>query len=238
MNSSNISNFTFFGLIVLLWGFEHASSMCFKSIISFGDSLADTGNLLHLSPPDALPIAALPPYGQTYFNHPTGRFSDGRLIIDFIGSYRSPPPIYVKFIYLLKTRFIWILSPAQAYGLPLVRPFYGGKNPSGGDFGGGVNFAVAASTALPDSFFAKHGVQIPHANVSLEAQLSWFRQQFLPTLCLQPASKDISAFFFWKKTRYEHFNFTGKTSKLILDKIITFFGPNLDQFKKSPILIK
>ncbi|KAH6792990.1 GDSL-like Lipase/Acylhydrolase superfamily protein [Perilla frutescens var. hirtella] len=156
-SSSATTIFTCFILIVLLVRSKQASSACFKSIISFGDSLADTGNLLRLSPPDSPP----PPYGETYFHHPTGRFSDGRLIIDFI---------------------------AEAYGLPLVPPFYGGKNLSSGGFDGGVNFAVAGSTALPDSFFALHGVQIPQRNVSLEAELSWFKRKFLPTFCQQPAA--------------------------------------------------
>jgi phospholipase/lecithinase/hemolysin len=57
----------------------------FKSIISFGDSITDTGNLLGLSSPNDLPESAFPPYGETFFHHPSGRFSDGRLIIDFIG---------------------------------------------------------------------------------------------------------------------------------------------------------
>ncbi|KAF2552780.1 hypothetical protein F2Q68_00035045 [Brassica cretica] len=58
----------------------------FKSIISFGNSIADTGNLLGLSDPNDLPHVAFPPYGETFFNHSTGRFSNGRLIIDFIGT--------------------------------------------------------------------------------------------------------------------------------------------------------
>ena len=58
----------------------------FKSIISFGDSIADTGNLLGLSDPNHLPHVAFSPYGETFFHHPTGRFSNGRLIIDFIGN--------------------------------------------------------------------------------------------------------------------------------------------------------
>lgn len=58
----------------------------FRSIISFGDSIADTGNLLGLSDPNDLPHMAFPPYGETFFHHPTGRFSNGRLIIDFIGT--------------------------------------------------------------------------------------------------------------------------------------------------------
>ncbi|KAL7129894.1 hypothetical protein ABFS83_13G098300 [Erythranthe nasuta] len=125
---------------------------CFKSIISFGDSIADTGNLLHLSPPsNPPPNFASPPYGETYFHLPTGRFSDGRLIIDFI---------------------------AEELALPFTPPFH-----SGGNVSGGVNFAVGGATALPDPFFAKSGVQIPMANVSLLNQFNLFKQMFLPTLC-------------------------------------------------------
>ncbi|CAB4306597.1 unnamed protein product [Prunus armeniaca] len=56
---------------------------CFNSVISFGDSLTDTGNLYNSSPNRSLHYFQ-PPYGETYFHHPTGRCSDGRLIIDFI----------------------------------------------------------------------------------------------------------------------------------------------------------
>ncbi|KAG2278783.1 hypothetical protein Bca52824_061338 [Brassica carinata] len=58
----------------------------FKSIISFRDSIADKGNFLGLSDPNDLPHAAFRPYGDTFFHHPTGCFSNGRLIIDFIGT--------------------------------------------------------------------------------------------------------------------------------------------------------
>ncbi|KAG1346439.1 putative GDSL esterase/lipase [Cocos nucifera] len=57
---------------------------CYTSIFSFGDSLADTGNFLHYSSNNSGPVAQLP-YGKTYFHRATGRFSDGRLVIDFIG---------------------------------------------------------------------------------------------------------------------------------------------------------
>jgi hypothetical protein len=44
-----------------------------------GDSNSDTGTL------SAAFTALNSPYGDTYFHMPAGRFSDGRLIIDFIG---------------------------------------------------------------------------------------------------------------------------------------------------------
>lgn len=62
----------------------------YKSIISFGDSIADTGNYLRLSDVNHLPQAAFLPYGETFFQPPSGRYSDGRLIIDFIGTYFFP----------------------------------------------------------------------------------------------------------------------------------------------------
>ncbi|GLJ38026.1 hypothetical protein SUGI_0774200 [Cryptomeria japonica] len=60
---------------------------CKCAIYSFGDSLADTGNLL-ISAPGQL-IGRFP-YGET-LGYPTGRCSDGRLIIDFIAEALGQP---------------------------------------------------------------------------------------------------------------------------------------------------
>jgi hypothetical protein len=49
----------------------------------FGDSLFDAGNNNYLR--SAVGRANFWPYGETFFKHPTGRFSDGRIIPDFIG---------------------------------------------------------------------------------------------------------------------------------------------------------
>ncbi|KAI0491702.1 hypothetical protein KFK09_025962 [Dendrobium nobile] len=62
---------------------------CYTSIFSFGDSITDTGNLL-LSNGDNCLSGRLP-YGETFFGRPTGRFSDGRLIIDFIAEAMGIP---------------------------------------------------------------------------------------------------------------------------------------------------
>lgn len=72
--------------IIVLWSVTkidhaYASEECdFPAIFNFGDSNSDTGGLA-----SAFPAFLPPPYGETYFHEPAGRFSDGRLIIDFIG---------------------------------------------------------------------------------------------------------------------------------------------------------
>ena len=56
----------------------------FPAIFNFGASNSDTGGFAaSLFPPTA-------PYGETYFHMPVGRFSDGRLIIDFLGMFFQP----------------------------------------------------------------------------------------------------------------------------------------------------
>lgn len=52
----------------------------FPAIFNFGDSNSDTGGL------SASLIPTTPPYGETFFHMPAGRFCDGRLTIDFIGT--------------------------------------------------------------------------------------------------------------------------------------------------------
>lgn len=88
----------------------------FPAIFNFGDSNSDTGGLA------ASLIAPTPPYGETYFHIPVGRFSDGRLIIDFI---------------------------ANSFGLPYLSAYL---DSLGTNFSRGANFATAASTIrLPPS---------------------------------------------------------------------------------------
>ncbi|XXG90160.1 hypothetical protein AAC387_Pa12g1988 [Persea americana] len=117
----------------------------YKSIFSFGDSLADTGNYLHLRANDH-PRVGQSPYGQTYFHHPTGRFSDGRLVIDFI---------------------------AQAIGIPFLPPYF--ACPSDYDFRRGVNFAVGGATALDPEFFEERGIYV-ETNYSLGHQIDRFKR--------------------------------------------------------------
>ncbi|CAK8571402.1 unnamed protein product [Lathyrus sativus] len=61
-----------------------------KELFVFGDSYVDTGNT-----PKSKPGSWKQPYGITFPGKPAGRFSDGRVLTDFIAKYlglRSPIP--------------------------------------------------------------------------------------------------------------------------------------------------
>jgi hypothetical protein len=62
----------------------------YGSIFSFGDSFADTGNDVVVFAANSLanPSSRLP-YGMTFFGYPTGRNSNGRLIVGFVGKQAS-----------------------------------------------------------------------------------------------------------------------------------------------------
>nr|GLL24173.1 GDSL esterase/lipase At1g28590-like [Ipomoea trifida] len=134
---------------------------CYKAIVSFGDSVTDTGNLIHNSKllSNGFVKSSVPPYGETFFRYPTGRYSDGRLIIDFI---------------------------AQSMGLPFVQPYFGGGSNGDRSFVEGVNFAVAGATAMNISFFTERGIINSATNVSLGNELDWFKQM-LSSFCHTPS---------------------------------------------------
>ncbi|KAK9934623.1 hypothetical protein M0R45_021760 [Rubus argutus] len=78
-----------FGLVIwatmLLSRSTGLRSCSFPAIFNFGDSNSDTGGL------SAAFGQAPYPNGETFFRTPSGRYSDGRLIIDFIAeSLRLP----------------------------------------------------------------------------------------------------------------------------------------------------
>ncbi|KQK08977.1 hypothetical protein BRADI_2g45220v3 [Brachypodium distachyon] len=122
-----------------------ADSACYPRVFSFGDSLADTGNYRFVYADDSREPALRPPYGETFFHNATGRFSNGRLVVDFI---------------------------AEALGLPFVRPYWSGS--SAEDFAFGANFAVGGASALSAEFFRKRGVPAAD-NVHLDMEMGWFR---------------------------------------------------------------
>ncbi|KAL2484497.1 GDSL esterase/lipase [Abeliophyllum distichum] len=87
----------------------------FPAIFNLGDSNSDTGGL------SAAFGQAPPPNGETFFHIPAGRFSDGRLLIDFI---------------------------SERLGLPYLSPYL---DSMGSNFSHGANFATAGSTIRPQN---------------------------------------------------------------------------------------
>ncbi|KAF7839890.1 GDSL esterase/lipase [Senna tora] len=92
-----------------------ASDCSFPAIFNFGDSNSDTGGL------SAAFGQAPPPNGLTHFHTPSGRYSDGRLLIDFI---------------------------AESLGLPYLSAYL---DSVGSNFSHGANFATAGSTIRPQN---------------------------------------------------------------------------------------
>ena len=73
-----------FRVILFFICFTVANSVDFtyQAVFNFGDSNSDTGEFaagLGFQPPL--------PNGQTYFKTPSGRFCDGRLILDFLSKF-------------------------------------------------------------------------------------------------------------------------------------------------------
>ncbi|KAE8665016.1 Alpha-L-fucosidase 3 [Hibiscus syriacus] len=87
----------------------------FPAIFNFGDSNSDTGGL------SAAFGQAPPPNGFSFFGGPAGRYTDGRLVIDFI---------------------------AESLGLPYLSAFL---DAVGTNFSHGANFATAGSTVRPQN---------------------------------------------------------------------------------------
>ncbi|XP_004510557.1 GDSL esterase/lipase 5-like [Cicer arietinum] len=93
----------------------------YTSLFIFGDSFLDAGNNNYINT-TSFDQANFLPYGETYFKFPTGRFSDGRLVSDFIAEYAN---------------------------MPLVPPFL---QPGYNQYYKGVNFASGGAGALVETF--------------------------------------------------------------------------------------
>ncbi|KAL5719864.1 acetylajmaline esterase [Ranunculus cassubicifolius] len=115
-------------IFILLVSLQNGETFArYTSIFSFGDSLADTGNLAFQKKNCNYNNL---PYGENFIAGPTGRCSNGRLVIDFL---------------------------AEGLGLPYLAPYLGHSSK---DFMQGVNFAVAGATAMNADFFERRSVYI------------------------------------------------------------------------------
>jgi hypothetical protein len=165
--------------VLLLASVEPAvsSPRRFDTIFSFGDSFADTGNGNIVFAEKSIPHPADHlPYGQTFFGRPTGRSTNGRLIIDFVGKYSFCTHFDLRYLLIVEVvTSVWNdgRRTASKLKLPFVRPFLG---PAHYYYKNGTNFAVTGATALGVRFFK----DIPIAsqivlNTSSSVQLQWFK---------------------------------------------------------------
>uniref|UniRef100_A0A6N2LXG7 Alpha-L-fucosidase n=1 Tax=Salix viminalis TaxID=40686 RepID=A0A6N2LXG7_SALVM len=104
-----------FTLLSILPFIANSTDFNYPAVFNFGDSNSDTGDFAA-----GLGLLLDPPYGQTYFKTPTGRFSDGRLIVDFLMDAMDLP---------------FLNAYLDSVGVPNFRK--------------GCNFAAAGSTILP-----------------------------------------------------------------------------------------
>lgn len=108
MSSKPFTNFLVIFTLVLLCLVGSSHTKCdFKAIFNFGDSNSDTGGFWAAFP------AQSSPFGMTYFKKPTGRATDGRLIVDFLGNRTN----FIIFMIWLTLRLL------NVFTLSLVRFF-------------------------------------------------------------------------------------------------------------------
>uniref|UniRef100_A0A0E0M7A0 Esterase n=1 Tax=Oryza punctata TaxID=4537 RepID=A0A0E0M7A0_ORYPU len=140
----------------------------YARVFCFGNSLTDTGNN-PLLPATAGGPSNSPPYGMTFFHRPTGRSSDGRLVIDFlVKALRAPQPT----------------------------PYLAGKTAA--DFLAGTNFAVGGATALDPAVLESRGI-VSAVPVSLSNETRWFEdtlQLLASSINARRRIAETSLFFF------------------------------------------
>ncbi|KAL0461723.1 UNVERIFIED_CONTAM: GDSL esterase/lipase [Sesamum latifolium] len=113
---------------LVLWVFFSSSSLrtngddevidlpacTYSTMYNFGDSNSDTGGIAAAFYPPASPS------GETYFGRPVGRASDGRLIVDFIGSnYQNGANFATGGATILRPNGSWFDSGLSPFNLEI-----------------------------------------------------------------------------------------------------------------------
>jgi phospholipase/lecithinase/hemolysin len=175
----------------------------FTSLFALGDSYIDAGNFVTMATPVAPVWVDKPPYGMTFFERPTGRFSDGRVIVDFVGKISSmhgraealcAPRLFNSFnlsIYI--SCGVYAFRSAAALGVPFLPASLANSSDDDVARRGGVNFAVGGATAVDVAFFERRRlVPFKLLNNSLDVQLGWF-EELEPSLCNATAESMYAA---------------------------------------------
>ncbi|KAF3328558.1 GDSL esterase/lipase [Carex littledalei] len=131
-------------LICSFFSLSH-SQKYYNAIFSFGDSITDTGNMCTGGCPSWL-TTGQPPYGETFFGKPTGRCTDGRVIIDYMAEY---------------------------FGLPLLPP---SKSSGSSFQKGANMAIIGATTLNADFFQSIGLSDKIWNNGPLDTQIQWFQQ--------------------------------------------------------------
>ncbi|KAF8762325.1 hypothetical protein HU200_009502 [Digitaria exilis] len=140
-------------------GAAPAAAGAFRRVYAFGDSFTDTGNTRSTTGPYSFGYVSSPPYGATFFHRSTNRYSDGRLVVDFLAEELSLPSFLPPYL--------------SSYSSS------SGNSNSNGSDDVGVNFAVAGSTAIEHDFFARNNLSFDITPQSIMTQLAWFDAHLL-----------------------------------------------------------
>lgn len=86
-------------LFSIFFPLANSIDFSYPAVFNFGDSNSDTGGLVA-----GVGERLDPPNGQIYFQKPSGRFCDGRLIIDFLSNLLLLFEINFLFVYFQTVR--------------------------------------------------------------------------------------------------------------------------------------
>ncbi|KAK1416087.1 hypothetical protein QVD17_31875 [Tagetes erecta] len=75
----------FLGVFLMTLALVDANAKSVKSIFAFGDSQFDPGNNKYVK--NCTLQANFAPYGSAFFHYPTGRFTNGRTVVDFVAQF-------------------------------------------------------------------------------------------------------------------------------------------------------